>query len=102
MVCSRKFFSPNLIDVLGVSTMKKTSKDSFESYVKDEQNHLTSNGKRIREMKLIPVYYIFLPLSCQFGPSDIDEICESDQLILRGTIIDPFVPHRIRLARVHE
>ena len=88
------------IDVLGVGTMKKTTKDCFQSYIKDEQNHFDSTGQRIHQIKLIPVYYLFLPLSCQFGPSDINENCEPDRMILRGTIIDPFVQDRIRLARV--
>jgi hypothetical protein len=78
--------------------MKKTTKDSYDLYRSDHKNAFTEDGQRITKVLMVPVYYILMPSSCQFGPSDINECCEPDPLILQGAIIDPIQPNRIRLA----
>ena len=83
-----------------MSTLKKTNKDCYQSYTSDPENYITSDGKRIDQILLIPVYFLLCPLSCQFGPSDLNENCQENSTILQGTIIDPFQRDRIRLAYV--
>jgi hypothetical protein len=78
--------------------MKKTTKDCYDLYRSDHKNAFTKDGQRITKVLVVPVYYILMPSSCQFGPSDIDECCEPDPTILQGTIIDPNIRNRIRLA----
>ncbi len=81
--------------------MKKTTKDCYDLYISDPTNGFTENGRKISKTLMIPVYYIIMPSSCQFGPSDINETSQCDEIILKGTIIDPNIPTRIRLAYAH-
>jgi len=83
--------------VLGVST----TKDCYDSYISDSENAVTEDRRQFDKILIVPVYYIIMSSSCQFGPSDINESSEYDKIILKGTIIDLNIANRIRLASVH-
>ncbi len=78
--------------------MKKTTKDCYESYISDPKNAFTKDGGRIAKILSVPVYYIVMPFSCQFGPPDTEGSSECDEITLKGTIIDRNAPNRIQLA----
>lgn len=75
--------------------MKKTTKDCYDMYIKDPKNHFTDDGQKISKILIVPIYFLIIPCSCQFQPSNINEL---DETIVKGTIIDPDEPHKIRLA----
>jgi hypothetical protein len=82
--------------------MKKTTKDCYDLYINDPENGFNEDGRKISKILVVPVYYIIMPSSCQFGLSDINQPSECNEIILKGTIIDPNIPNRIRLARVNQ
>ncbi|CAF2913382.1 unnamed protein product [Rotaria sp. Silwood2] len=85
-----------------VSTMKKTSKDSYDQYISDQANRLNANQQRIKEIRIAPVYYLLAKSSCDCGQADTGGWQESQETFLQGTIRDPIQPDRIRLAYAHK
>ena len=81
--------------------MKKTTKDCYDLYMSDPKNAFTKDGRRISRILMVPVYYIILPSSCEFGPPDTSEPSECDEVILKGTIMDPNVYDRIQVGYAH-
>ncbi len=84
--------------IVGISTMRETTTDCYNSYIKDSRNTYTKNGKKIAKFRLVPVYYILALSSCNFGPPDTGKTSQCDEIYLRGTITDPDEPDRINLA----
>ncbi|CAF1165094.1 unnamed protein product, partial [Rotaria sordida] len=85
----------------GVSTMKKTSKDSYHRYIIDPANRQSANQQRIKEIRVAPVYYLLAKSSCDCGQANIGGCQENQETFLEGTIRDPVEPNRIKLAYVH-
>jgi hypothetical protein len=91
----------HLCFIVGISTMKKTTKDCYNMYIDDPKNWLTQDLKKIDQIRMVPVYYIIMPSSCQFGLPDTSKPSQCDQIPPRGTIIDPNASNRIQLAYAH-
>ncbi|CAF4157918.1 unnamed protein product [Rotaria sp. Silwood2] len=105
LICSQNLpspFYPLLLHVNSVSTMKKTSKDSYDQYISDQANRLNANQQRIKEIRIAPVYYLLAKSSCDCGQADTGGWQESQETFLQGTIRDPIQPDRIRLAYAHK
>ncbi|CAF5161033.1 unnamed protein product, partial [Rotaria sp. Silwood1] len=84
-----------------VSTMKKTSKDSYDKYITDQTNHWNINQQPIKEIRSAPVYYLLAKSSCDCGRPDTNGCQENQGIFLEGTIRDPIEPDRIHLAYAH-
>jgi hypothetical protein len=78
--------------------MIKTTKDCYDLYINDPKNRLTEDGRRIAKLLVVPVYYIIMPSSCNYGPPDTNKWSECGGTSLKGIIVDPDVPDRIQLA----
>jgi len=78
--------------------MKKTTKDCYDLYESDPANSFTKDGRKISKILTVPVYYIIMPSSCQFGSPDTNKTSVCGEIKFQGTIIDPNVPNRIQLA----
>ncbi|UJR38541.1 hypothetical protein I4U23_031208 [Adineta vaga] len=78
--------------------MKKTSKDCYYIYKNQSEKIKRKSDKTIKEIRMIPVYFLILPSSCDFGPPDTIIPNESDQIILQGTIKDRNDHEKIQLA----
>ncbi|CAF5022372.1 unnamed protein product, partial [Rotaria sp. Silwood1] len=105
---TRKCFVFSMIDAPtisdrcgGVSTMKKTSKDSYDKYITDQTNHWNINQQPIKEIRSAPVYYLLAKSSCDCGRPDTNGCQENQGIFLEGTIRDPIEPDRIHLAYAH-
>ena len=84
----------------GINTLIKTAQDCYDTYVESLSD--PRNGEtKVSQVRIAPVYYILAPSSCDFGPPDTGETDLSDGGQLKGLIVDPDVPGRIRLARTH-
>ncbi|CAF1549499.1 unnamed protein product, partial [Didymodactylos carnosus] len=88
-----------LKDDEGVSTIKKTQYDSYQKYINDLKHSNSMTDKRVTKVLYSPVYYVLAASSCQFGESGIAEFGEND-VNVKGTIIDPDKPERIKVAYV--
>ncbi|CAF0930500.1 unnamed protein product [Rotaria sordida] len=84
-----------------VNTMKKTTKDCYDTYEAHFKSVNLEEDKKNAEIRLVPVYYLLAPTSCNFGPPDTGTSIVHNETTLRGTIIDPDNPKSIHLATIN-